>query len=561
MKKFLTIIPVLAVALTQTAFGADGEVTLSLDKKDYAEGGQIIVTVKDVTEKMSSDKAFVAVYRQGAAHNAYGDYKYPKKGTSVMVFDTPEYGLWEIRFYTQDGKYDDETLGAKTSFSVGGAKASDKPVVKLDKAVYEAGEKMTAEILGITAQMVEDKAFVGIYKPDAEHNDWGEYQYPRHNAVRLDYTAPEKDGAYEMRLYRKDGEYTDETLVLRTPFAVGDAPAEVAGDPSKLTLAALYAAAKRTEYEMEGFSSPIATQGKAKPVDGFVITFEPENGSFMLDFWEFKNEADAKAFKAANDEPEAMFPKYHLVYGRFMAKGSRGFSEKNDKAIEDFLNGIFKDALANPVVVDENAVAGEDVGKTPPEVQAVLKNYSISIVMESEGQDPVHIRQVASDKGFFTETKCARMKKMDDDFNEILAEHHEIEFADFTANKAYGLDALKKTGEAESFPAQYADNYRGFGMVVGGLLFAHKDVKTMVPAGKEKFLDRDTTVYTIPLANGEEQKLWLDNEYGFTLKMEQTKPKLAMRVTELKIGGAKAEGLVNVGEYKVSELGFEEDDE
>lgn len=94
--------------------------------------------------------------------------------------------------------------------------------ISLNKTVYAAGERIVVNVSGITQQMVDDEAFVSIYKAGATHNEWGEYFYVEVGESQGELRAPDEKGSYEMRLYRKDHEYTDDTFVMKVAFQVGD---------------------------------------------------------------------------------------------------------------------------------------------------------------------------------------------------------------------------------------------------------------------------------------------------------------------------------------------------
>lgn len=93
-------------------------------------------------------------------------------------------------------------------------------IVSLDKAIYSPNETIIVTVNGITQQMVDDEAYVSIYKEGAEHSDYGSWSRLDIGESKLDFDAPSEPGSYEMRLYRKDYEYTDETFVMSVPFKV-----------------------------------------------------------------------------------------------------------------------------------------------------------------------------------------------------------------------------------------------------------------------------------------------------------------------------------------------------
>jgi outer membrane lipoprotein-sorting protein len=173
--------------------------------------------------------------------------------------------------------------------------------------------------------------------------------------------------------------------------------------------------------------------------------------------------------------------------------------------------------------------------KTKREVEAALTNYSISLVFDAQGQKTYNFRQASSDKGTFFEAKNGS---------------HEITYFDFTRRIGYELDADEKCGE--SIPLRSVERYKGFQPYVANHLFMHESYKSnMTKTGSEKILGRDTTVYTVTFHNAE-LKLWIDNEYGFTLKYVQTGSNaMTMRVTGFTVGGVNVEGMVNLAEYEI----------
>ena len=96
-----------------------GNPAITLDKSNYAPGEKIRVTATNITEDMISVKAFVAVYKAGAPHDAYDEYKYPRSGTAILSFTAPdESGSYEMRLYNRDYVYTDQTFVMSVPFTV-----------------------------------------------------------------------------------------------------------------------------------------------------------------------------------------------------------------------------------------------------------------------------------------------------------------------------------------------------------------------------------------------------------------------------------------------------------
>jgi hypothetical protein len=118
----------------------------------------------------------------------------------------------------------------------------------------------------------------------------------------------------------------------------------ITDDGTGLTLAVLRQAAANTGYETDGYYSSGSIMLSEQPIGGFNVTFAPPEGdsfaSIQIFFWEFKSETGAQAFKARMDEPDALFPKDHIVSGRFVGQVPQGFSNL-DADIRAFVESIF----------------------------------------------------------------------------------------------------------------------------------------------------------------------------------------------------------------------------
>jgi membrane protease subunit (stomatin/prohibitin family) len=97
-----------------------------------------------------------------------------------------------------------------------------KATLALDKERYTPDSEINVTVTGITKTMREEMAFVAVYVAEARHDLYGVYQYPEAGDSALVFIAP-GNGSYEMRLYRKDGQYDDDTFVASVPFTVGAA--------------------------------------------------------------------------------------------------------------------------------------------------------------------------------------------------------------------------------------------------------------------------------------------------------------------------------------------------
>jgi len=218
-KKVFSFALALALCLPlipQAAFA----VGMYLNKTDYRVGETIVVTTTGVTQQMQSDSAWVGIYKRGAPYREYGKYDYVKAGTNKVMLPAPERGLYEIRMFRRSRPYDETTLVTRVSFQVGSVvPPAANATVSLGK-MYAPGEAIVVATNGITKRMVQDKAFVAIYKAGAVHGEPGAYAYPQEGDGQVQLAAPREAGAYEIRLYRKDGEYTSASFMSKVPFSV-----------------------------------------------------------------------------------------------------------------------------------------------------------------------------------------------------------------------------------------------------------------------------------------------------------------------------------------------------
>ncbi|MCL2487127.1 MAG: FecR domain-containing protein [Oscillospiraceae bacterium] len=193
---------------------------IQLDREAYVPGEAISATVFGITEPMERAHAFIAVYKQGAAHRDWGHYQYLQAGNNIKTLKAPaEFGGYEIRLYSMDGRYTDQTLVTSVPFTV--EYSSRQGRIKLDKTDYIPNEPISAAVSDITAQMESTRAFISVYKKDAAHNEWGSFQYVRAGNASRELRAPSAFGEYEIRLYSMDGNVSENTFVTAVPFTVG----------------------------------------------------------------------------------------------------------------------------------------------------------------------------------------------------------------------------------------------------------------------------------------------------------------------------------------------------
>ena len=122
---------------------------------------------------------------------------------------------------TQAAQANNSDPSAQTTQANTDNNSSGKTTALLDKAGYAAGGLITVSVKGITGQMQSDKAFAAIYKKGAPHSDYGSYKYLAVGDSQQFFYAAGAHGEYEIRLYKKDGQYDDTTFVCSVGFVVG----------------------------------------------------------------------------------------------------------------------------------------------------------------------------------------------------------------------------------------------------------------------------------------------------------------------------------------------------
>ena len=99
-----------------------------LENNAYQAQQKIPVTVTNITPEMESTEAFVAIYKKGAAHNAYGAYEYVKAGENVIQLQAPnENGEFEMRLYSINHNYNGESFVVSVPFTLSGAVVQQAP--------------------------------------------------------------------------------------------------------------------------------------------------------------------------------------------------------------------------------------------------------------------------------------------------------------------------------------------------------------------------------------------------------------------------------------------------
>ena len=80
-----------------------------------------------------------------------------------------------------------------------------------------------------------------------------------------------------------------------------------------------------------------------EPQDGFTASFIGAESASDIPFFEFKDNAEALAYKAENDDPDGMFPTEHIVSGKFAAEIT-SLSEESGAECKKFVEDVFETA-------------------------------------------------------------------------------------------------------------------------------------------------------------------------------------------------------------------------
>ena len=222
MKKALSFILalVMCLSLLPLAALAYGNEWIQIEKSNFDPDENMVITLSGITEKMLEDVIELNVREKGAEVDDFlgGIPLYDEIAKRVEFGAPPESGDWELVLWNGT------TCEVITCISFTVGKIEKSGAISLNKSAYTAMETITVSVSGITEQMVQVRACIGIYEKGEKHDSGnGEYTGVSQGSSTVQLYAPNKNGEFEMRLYSTDISFSDETLVMSVPFTVSGA--------------------------------------------------------------------------------------------------------------------------------------------------------------------------------------------------------------------------------------------------------------------------------------------------------------------------------------------------
>ncbi len=208
------------------AYITDQKIEIKPNKVAYTPKEEMKLTVTGYTEAMENVDAFVSVTKKNSRPEDYGDWTYVKElyeTDGVWTVNAPEnVGEYEIRFYAAD-KSNDYANAIVLTIPLSITYTTTKTSVLPDRNIVYPGDKVKITVTGVTEAQKQSNAFVSITKKNARPEDYGTWEY----VINLDQTlgvwtveVPSETGEYEIRLYAKDYDYNDSSIIARTALTV-----------------------------------------------------------------------------------------------------------------------------------------------------------------------------------------------------------------------------------------------------------------------------------------------------------------------------------------------------
>ncbi|MBQ6934822.1 MAG: S-layer homology domain-containing protein [Clostridia bacterium] len=230
----LSLLPmgVFAASPSATAQG----VTVTIDKANYKQGEKIYYGWSGVDGRYEEVSGVLwgtlVMCAAGSEHGDYIDNAYTDYESAEINYDSPLYftapttdGNYEIRFYWSAYCYG-EYYVLSVPFTVGNVKTGNISVAQTE---HTANSDIMVNYSGITEEMENASAFVGIFKSNAKHNVHeaadDDYVHVKAGAGQIAVHAPNINGQFELRLYNTLYNLTEDNLVMSVPVTLTGATA------------------------------------------------------------------------------------------------------------------------------------------------------------------------------------------------------------------------------------------------------------------------------------------------------------------------------------------------
>ncbi|MCL2352000.1 MAG: hypothetical protein FWC55_05650, partial [Firmicutes bacterium] len=244
-RKLMATLLALAMALAMlpaTAFAdissaavstAAGNLVLRLNKAQFDPGEKIIASVDGITKNYEDD-IYLCVFLCNPSDpiDKYIDYWWIRGTGSAYRDDisapTTE-GKYEIRLFTNGDAPSQSTLVSKIEIKVGNTGTDMQ--MSLNKTDFAAGETMVVTLTGVTQADAEKEPLVALCNPGQAH---GQYADPNYywwmtdgglGTRQRNITAPNKNGAFELRLYANGNNVAAASFVMKIDITISGASA------------------------------------------------------------------------------------------------------------------------------------------------------------------------------------------------------------------------------------------------------------------------------------------------------------------------------------------------
>ncbi len=183
--------------------------SVSLDKTQFTGGEPGKATVSGLSQEEIEYGAYLILAPEGARDSydeGFLEHVDNLPASNICVFNAPaELGNYEIRLKDGDGNF-----MTKASFSVGAPKAKPGDIT-ISKSEVKLNEPMSVTVKGLTDEMIENDAWLGIERPNTKMQNTGHVKAIRDlpSDDTYKFNAPTHFGQYEIRVF-SDGVYTQD---------------------------------------------------------------------------------------------------------------------------------------------------------------------------------------------------------------------------------------------------------------------------------------------------------------------------------------------------------------